>query len=183
MEDAPVYLQKDGKLSFTKPTAANSFSEYVSDPAKPVPYTEDVHFGRTINYMTDDQRFAARRPDVAVFESEVLDKDITLAGPVVADLTASTNTTDADFIVKVIDVFPDDFSQSLPGNYAVPLCAILPFAAFIFIAFVGGQAELRHRGSTGRVFDFRVFTQIANQDDFVNALRHGRVFLNRFFAL
>lgn len=109
MEPKPVYLQEDGKLTFTKPANSNSFSEYVSDPAKPVPYTEDVHFNRTINYMTDDQRFAARRPDVAVFESEVLTNDITLAGPVVADLIASTSTTDADFIVKVIDVFPDDF--------------------------------------------------------------------------
>ena len=109
MEAQPIYLQENGRLSFTKPVAGNSFSEYVSDPAKPVPYTEDVHFSRTINYMTDDQRFAARRPDVAVFESEVLDNDITLAGPVVASLIASTSTTDADFIVKVIDVFPDDF--------------------------------------------------------------------------
>lgn len=109
MEAQPIYLQENGRLSFTKPVAGNSFSEYVSDPAKPVPYTEDVHFSRTINYMTDDQRFAARRPDVAAFESEVLDNDITLAGPVVASLIASTSTTDADFIVKVIDVFPDDF--------------------------------------------------------------------------
>ncbi|MEC5146679.1 CocE/NonD family hydrolase [Chitinophaga sp. 212800010-3] len=109
MSEKPVYLQENGKLSFSKPTVSNSFSEYVSDPSKPVPYTEDVHFNRTINYMTDDQRFASRRPDVAVFESEVLDKDVTLAGPVIAELVASTSTTDADFVVKVIDVFPDDF--------------------------------------------------------------------------
>ncbi|WP_143306930.1 CocE/NonD family hydrolase [Chitinophaga vietnamensis] len=109
MQQQPIYLQANGKLSFTKPNAGNSFTEYVSDPAKPVPYTEDVHFNRTINYMTDDQRFAARRPDVAVFESAALDNDITLAGPVIADIIASTSTTDADFIVKLIDVFPDDF--------------------------------------------------------------------------
>ncbi|MDQ0108519.1 putative CocE/NonD family hydrolase [Chitinophaga terrae (ex Kim and Jung 2007)] len=109
MTPTPVYLQENGKLSFNKPTTANGFAEYTSDPAKPVPYTSDVHFNRTINYMTDDQRFAARRPDVAVFESEELTEDITLAGPVVADLLASTSTTDADFIVKVIDVFPNDF--------------------------------------------------------------------------
>lgn len=132
MEDAPVYLQEDGKLSFTKPAAANSFSEYVSDPAKPVPYTEDVHFGRTINYMTDDQRFAARRPDVAVFESEVLDKDITLAGPVVADLIASTSTTDADFIVKVIDVFPDDFKyeEDAPAEHRRVPSATYPMGGY-----------------------------------------------------
>ncbi|UYQ93951.1 CocE/NonD family hydrolase [Chitinophaga horti] len=105
----PVYLGENGKLSFSKPTAANSASEYISDPAKPVPYTEDVHFNRTINYMTDDQRFAARRPDVLVFQTDILTEDMTLAGPVVADLFASISTTDADFVVKVIDVFPDDF--------------------------------------------------------------------------
>ncbi|MCW3467456.1 CocE/NonD family hydrolase [Chitinophaga nivalis] len=109
IQTTPVYLQPDGKLSFSKPAATNSFSEYVSDPAKPVPYTEDVHFSRTISYMTDDQRFAARRPDVVTFETTVLDKDITLAGPLVADLIAGISSTDADFVVKLIDVFPEDF--------------------------------------------------------------------------
>jgi uncharacterized protein len=108
--DRQAYLLPDGKLGFDKPSGRSSFSEYVSDPAKPVPYTEDVHFSRTVGYMTDDQRFAARRPDVLVFESEVLTEDLTLAGPVVADLKVSITGTDADFVVKVIDVFPDDFS-------------------------------------------------------------------------
>jgi putative CocE/NonD family hydrolase len=79
-----------------------------------VPYTEDVHVQRTREYMTDDQRFAARRPDVLVFETPVLNKDITVTGTVIADLLVSLNTTDADFVVKVIDVFPDDFRQA-PG--------------------------------------------------------------------
>jgi putative CocE/NonD family hydrolase len=95
------------------------YSEYVSDPAKPVPYTEDVHFDRTREYMTDDQRFAARRPDVLVFATDVLPNDITLAGPVVADLFVSINTTDADFVVKLIDVFPVQFNYDStygPGN-------------------------------------------------------------------
>lgn len=109
MQPVPAYLQPDGKLSLNKPGAGKAFSEYISDPAKPVPYTADVHFIRTINYMTDDQRFAARRPDVLVFESDVLEHDVTLAGPIVADLVVSTSGTDADLIVKVIDVFPDDF--------------------------------------------------------------------------
>ncbi|SHM14109.1 hypothetical protein SAMN05444266_106506 [Chitinophaga jiangningensis] len=109
MQEKPMYLQPDGGLAFSKPATGNSFSEYVSDPNKPVPYTEDVHFSRTINYMTDDQRFASRRPDVAVFQSGILDQDVTLAGPVIADLIASTSGTDADFVVKLIDVFPDDF--------------------------------------------------------------------------
>lgn len=109
IQPKPLYLQANGKLDFSKPLAAGSFTEYVSDPAKPVPYTEDVHFDRTINYMTDDQRFAARRPDVAVFETPVLTEDITVAGPLLARLVVSTSGTDADFVVKLIDVFPNDF--------------------------------------------------------------------------
>jgi putative CocE/NonD family hydrolase len=105
-----LYLQPGGGLSFDAPKAQRSASTYTSDPAKPVPYTEDVHHVRTISYMTDDQRFAARRPDVLVFQTDVLREDLTLAGPVVADLQVSISTTDADFVVKVIDVFPDDFS-------------------------------------------------------------------------
>ncbi len=110
MQPQPVYMEANGKLGFTKPGGSNSFSEYVSDPAKPVPYVDAVHFSRTISYMTDDQRFAARRPDVLAFESDVLPHDVTLAGPLVADLVVSTTGTDADFVVKLIDVFPDDFS-------------------------------------------------------------------------
>ena len=106
-----IYLQNNGALSFTQTNAAvSTFSEYSSDPAKPVPYTEDVHLGRTREYMTDDQRFAARRTDVLVFKTEVLNEDITLGGPVVADLLVSLSSTDADFVVKLIDVFPDDFT-------------------------------------------------------------------------
>jgi putative CocE/NonD family hydrolase len=117
-EDKPVYLQANGKLSWDKPTTPPStrgegpgvrFDEYVSDPAHPVPYTEDVHFSRTRDYMTDDQRFASRRNDVLTFQTDVLDDDVTLAGVVTADLLASISSTDADFVVKVIDVFPDDF--------------------------------------------------------------------------
>ncbi len=87
----------------------SGYSEYISDPAHPVPYTEDVHKGRTREYMTDDQRFASRRPDVLTFTSPVLTDDLTLAGPLVADLMVSLSTTDADFVVKLIDVFPDEY--------------------------------------------------------------------------
>ena len=73
----------------------------LSDPAKPVPYTEDVHFSRTRDYMTDDQRFASRRPDVLTFETEILENDLTLGGTVIADLLTSISTTDADFVVKL----------------------------------------------------------------------------------
>ena len=112
-QDKTMYLQANGKLSWDKPTDKTSYSEYISDPAHPVPYTEDVHFSRTRDYMTDDQRFASRRTDVLSFQTSVLSDDVTLGGSVVADLLASISTTDADFIVKVIDVFPDDFKY--PG--------------------------------------------------------------------
>lgn len=102
-----VYLQADGGLSWSKPSASKSFSEYVSDPSKPVPYTEDVHQGRTREYMIDDQRFASRRPDVLVFETDVLENDLTIAGTVTADILTTITTTDADFVVKIIDVFPE----------------------------------------------------------------------------
>jgi putative CocE/NonD family hydrolase len=114
-----LYLQPQGNLSWNKPGAKNKFSEYTSDPAKPVPYTEDVHLKRTKEYMTDDQRFAARRPDVLVFQTGILDNDVTLAGPVIADLMTSISTTDADFVVKLIDVFPDDFKYSDTDKYVM----------------------------------------------------------------
>jgi putative CocE/NonD family hydrolase len=109
IEKKPIYLSAKQKLSFEKPSGTNSFSKYTSDPNKPVPYTEDVHFDRTREYMDDDQRFAGRRPDVLVFETESLSEDLTLAGPIVADLKVQLSSTDADFVVKLIDVFPDNF--------------------------------------------------------------------------
>ena len=110
-----LFLQANGKLGWYKPTGASAFSQYTSDPSKPVPYTEDVHLRRTREYMTDDQRFAARRPDVLVFQTDVLQDDVTLGGPLYADLYASLSTTDADFVVKLIDVFPDTFSYKTPS--------------------------------------------------------------------
>jgi uncharacterized protein len=107
-----LFLQPNGALGWSQPSASNAFTQYTSDPAKPVPYTEDVHLSRTREYMTDDQRFAARRPDVLVFQTPVLENNVTLAGPLYADLFASLSTTDADFVVKLIDVYPDDFTYS-----------------------------------------------------------------------
>ncbi len=112
--DRSLYLHGNGTLSWSKPYIddENKYVKYTSDPAKPVPYAEGVHMSRTAEYMDDDQRFASRRPDVVVFKSEVLTKDMTLAGPVIADLFTSISTTDADFVVKLIDVFPDNFSYA-----------------------------------------------------------------------
>jgi len=111
VEYKKLYTANGSGLSFIETkNAAATYSEYISDPEHPVPYTEDVHPGRTREYMTDDQRFASRRPDVLSFSTPVLTSDITLAGPLVADLFTSISTTDADFVVKLIDVFPDDYT-------------------------------------------------------------------------
>jgi putative CocE/NonD family hydrolase len=109
-ESKAIYLNQNQKLSFEKPAQAKSCSKYISDPNKPVPYTEDVHLNRTREYMSDDQRFAARRTDVLVFETDLLTNDIKVGGTVTADLKVSLSTSDADFVVKIIDVFPDDFT-------------------------------------------------------------------------
>lgn len=116
-----LYFQPAGGLSFSAPSATGSFDEYVADPMKPVPYTEDVHLRRTVAYMTDDQRFAARRPDVMVYQTETLTEDVTLTGPLTADLFVSTTGTDADYVVKLIDVFPDTLSGYPNNTKLVPM--------------------------------------------------------------
>ncbi len=117
-QDKAIYLQPRGKLGWSKPAATNSFSDYVSDPSKPVPYEEFVHFNRTRTYMSDDQRFAGRRPDVLVFQTDTLQDAITLTGSVVADIMTSISTTDADFVVKLIDVFPENMGYNTVDIYA-----------------------------------------------------------------
>ncbi len=117
-QDKEIYLQPGGKLDWSKPAVNNSFSEYISDPAKPVPYEEFVHFNRTRTYMSDDQRFAARRPDVLVFQTDTLANAVTLTGSVIADIMTSISTTDADFVVKLIDVFPGNFGYNTVDIYA-----------------------------------------------------------------
>ena len=119
VEYKALYMWPHNALSFDKYSGENlrpqyRYTEYISDPEHPVPYTEDVHNRRTREYMTDDQRFASRRPDVITLQTGNLEADITLAGPVIADLVASISSTDADFVVKLIDVFPDDFEYA-PG--------------------------------------------------------------------
>jgi putative CocE/NonD family hydrolase len=104
------YLSNDGKLAATQPAAAAGTS-FVSDPMKPVPYTEDntTTMGFTPhNYMSEDQRFAGRRTDVLVFQTDVLTDDVTLGGEIMANLKVATTGTDADWIVKLIDVYPPD---------------------------------------------------------------------------
>ncbi|QNF35651.1 CocE/NonD family hydrolase [Adhaeribacter swui] len=113
LQERSQYLLPNNQLGFSAPTVTNAFAEYVSDPAKPVPYQGPVHRTRTREYMLDDQRFAATRPDVLTFTSEPLSSDLTLAGPILADLRVSLSTTDADFVVKLIDVYPEDTPDSV----------------------------------------------------------------------
>lgn len=112
--DKEMYLHKNGTLSYTTPSASDrsGYSEYLSDPNKPVPFTDGVITRRTSEYMTDDQRFSSYRTDVLTFTTNVLNKDLSIAGAITANLFTSISTTDADFIVKIIDVFPDKFSYT-----------------------------------------------------------------------
>ncbi len=88
--------------------SAPAFSEYISDPNEPVPYSEDIKQTYTPRkYMTDDQRFASRRTDVIEFETEILEEDLTVAGDILARLFVSTTGTDADWVVKLVDVYPN----------------------------------------------------------------------------
>lgn len=109
-----LYFHSGGKLSFEKPAETASYDEYVSDPAAPVPYQAGVQEKRTREYMVDDQRFAARRPDVKVYQTDILTEDITLTGPLLARLAVSTTGTDADYVVKLIDVYPEDTAEKAP---------------------------------------------------------------------
>ncbi len=104
-----IYFQPGGKLAFNAPGASAGKDDYLSDPAHPVPFTEYTTDSTPQRYMADDQRFAARRPDVMTYESEPLTEDITVAGPVRPKLRIASTGTDSDFIVKLIDVFPEDY--------------------------------------------------------------------------
>ena len=102
-----LYFHRDGKLNFDFPNEKSSSTSYISDPQNPVPFTNEVTNKRSREYMIEDQRFADKRPDVISFSTGTLTKDLTLEGPVYANLEVSVTGTDADFIVKIIDVYPD----------------------------------------------------------------------------
>ena len=110
VEKEILYLSENQMLS-SKNNSQKAI-EFVSDITRPVPYSEDIKTVFTPRkYMTDDQRFAARRPDVLVFETGILDEDLTLAGDILAKLKVATTGTDADWIVKIIDVHPSDIEE------------------------------------------------------------------------
>jgi putative CocE/NonD family hydrolase len=111
-----LHFRQGGRLTFELDPAAAAWSdEFVSDPQKPVPYSAKVAIGMTRSHMTDDQRFAASRPDVLVYETAVLEADLTLVGPFCANLCVSTSGTDADFVVKLIDCYSGDHANPEPN--------------------------------------------------------------------
>jgi hypothetical protein len=113
---AVLYLGPGGQLSFSQPTVQSAngadFDEYISDPAKPVPFTTTTDPAMTREHMTDDQRQAGRRTDVLVYQTPPLDQDVTIAGPLKPELFVSTSGTDSDFVVKLIDVYPGSFPDN-----------------------------------------------------------------------
>jgi putative CocE/NonD family hydrolase len=103
-----LYLAPNGKLGSSAPSAGADADEFISDPRKPVPYRAKSTDSIDEEYMSEDQRFAARRPDVLTYSGDALDGDMTLAGPIESTIWFSTTSTDADIVVKVIDVWPAD---------------------------------------------------------------------------
>ena len=108
-ETRTLYLHAGGKLSFDPPGANEGFDEYISDPAHPVSFVDYTATEVPQRYMVDDQRFAARRTDVLVYETDPLGEDVTIAGPVSPKLRIASSATDSDFVVKLIDVYPNDY--------------------------------------------------------------------------
>ncbi len=115
-----LYFQPNGKLSFTQPSnQANNSDSYVSDPQKPVPFSAETRTTQGALWMIEDQRFASTRPDVLTYETDELTENITIAGSPIANLFASTTGTDADFIVKLIDVYPGNAPDNVPNPQGV----------------------------------------------------------------
>ena len=112
-----IYFREDGKLSFEKPASNNTdaFDSYISDPAHPVPYrtrpVEETYSpgSRWYTWLTEDQRFVHNRPDVLSWETETLEEDVTVTGTITAKLFAATTGSDADWIMKLIDVYPEKY--------------------------------------------------------------------------
>jgi hypothetical protein len=116
-----LYLHPHGRLAFDPPrdTGPEASDSFVSDPAKPVPFSAEIRNTQGHLWMVEDQRFAANRPDVLVYETEPLTQAVTLAGPILARLFVSTSGTDADWVAKLIDVYPDDYPDPQPNPTGV----------------------------------------------------------------
>ena len=112
-----LYFRANGELSFDPPAeAAQAYDEYVSDPAKPVPFVAYTALDVPQEYMDSDQRFASSRPDVLVYQTPLLQEDVTIAGPVAPHLFVSTSGTDSDYVVKLVDVYPSDYPEEKPAD-------------------------------------------------------------------
>lgn len=133
-----LYLHAGGRLSFDPPVANEiDHDQYVSDPADPVPFVDHPVSSVQARYMDDDQRFAAHRPDVLVYQTVPLTADLTIAGPVSPRLRIASTGTDSDFVVKLIDVYPDD--HPIPLNTGVDK----PIAGPSAVQFAGYQQLVR----------------------------------------
>lgn len=116
------YLRAGGSLDSTPPgDGPDAFDEFVSDPAKPVPFTMQITTDYPRSYPLEDQRFAAERPDVLVYETAPLEDDLTIAGPIQTSLNVATTGTDSDWVLKVMDVYADDFPDPNPNPAHVRL--------------------------------------------------------------
>jgi putative CocE/NonD family hydrolase len=122
-----LYFHGNGRLDERAPSGERqtAYDEYVSDPAHPVPYVGYIVSGMIPEYPTEDQRFASQRPDVLVYETEPLESDVIVAGPVKINLNLSSTGTDSDFVVKLIDVYPGDYPTPKPlDGLPVPANAV-----------------------------------------------------------
>ncbi len=113
------YLGENSRLDTVAPVVAESSDSFVSDPNKPVPYTMEITTGWAKEYVTEDQRFASWRPDVLLYQTELLKESLTVAGPIQTSLWVTTTEGDADWIVKVIDVIPGAGRNSIAGKEQV----------------------------------------------------------------
>jgi putative CocE/NonD family hydrolase len=142
-----LYFHQNGTLSFAPPTAAEGHNQYVSDPTHPVPFVGYTTNDIPQRYMDDDQRFAARRPDVLVYESAPLQGDVTIAGPISPKLKIASSGTDSDFIVKLIDVYPKDFPNPEEDNEGKHVIDAPPLQMGGYEQLVRGEpmrAKFRH---------------------------------------
>ena len=117
-----LYFSENGKLENSKSDLDGKFTEYISNPSKPVPYTAKFHKTRNMynrTYLAEDQRFASSRPDVIAFECDKLTKQITLVGEIEVELFVSTSGTDSDWIIKLIDVYPDSLTETNANGTAM----------------------------------------------------------------
>jgi putative CocE/NonD family hydrolase len=165
VKPTPLYLNAGLKLSLAEPKSGDApFDEYVSDPAKPVPFRarpiQPVGYDNGLTWpewLVDDQRESSGRPDVAVFTSDILTAPMKISGQPVANLVASTSGTDSDWVVKLIDVYPDEVAgQAAMGGYQ------LMISADIFRGRYRENLETAHPITSGQPLLYRFNLPTAN---------------------